>query len=273
MPSDPVPRIEAQGLHVAYPGRPVIEGLDLALPARSLTALVGPNGCGKSTLLRALAGLAAPRAGRVLLDGAPVTLLGPKRLARRVAMLPQSPVAPEGLRVEDLVRQGRYPHRALLGGWSAADAEAVARALRLTRMEDFSRRPLDALSGGQRQRAWIAMTLAQAGGRDGDAAGGALLLDEPTTYLDIAHQEEVMALMRALVDDRGATVVAVLHDLNQAARFADRIVMMKAGAVAAEGAPRAVLTPERIAAVFGLKVVVAPSPVDGAPMAIPAASR
>ena len=264
---DPMPKplIEARGLHVAYPGRAVIEGLDLALPARSLTALVGPNGCGKSTLLRALAGLAAPRAGQVLLDGTDVARIPPKRLARRVAMLPQGPVAPEGLSVRDLVRQGRYPHRPLLGGWSAQDAEAVAEALRLTRLEDLAERPLDALSGGQRQRAWIAMTLAQ--------GGEALLLDEPTTYLDIAHQEEVMALLRRLVDARGATVVAVLHDLNQAARFADRMVMMKAGAVVAEGPPQAVVTPERIAQVFDLPVIVAPSPVDGAPMAIPTGAR
>ncbi|MFV0474005.1 MAG: ABC transporter ATP-binding protein [Pikeienuella sp.] len=260
-----LPALEARGLSVAYPGAQVISGLDLAVPRGALTTLLGPNGCGKSTLLRALARLIAPARGEVRIDGRPVVALTTREVARRVSLLPQSPTAPEGLSVFDLIRQGRYPHRSLFGGWTRADEAACAEALRLTGLEPLAARPLESLSGGQRQRAWIAMTLAQ--------QSGVLLLDEPTTYLDIAHQEDLLALLRSLVETRGATVVAVLHDVNQAARWSDHIVMMKAGAIAARGAPEEVMTAERIEAVFGLRAVVTPSPVDGAPMALPARRR
>lgn len=266
MPEAPrPPALAAERLTVAYSGAPVIEGLDLAIPRGALTALVGPNGCGKSTLLRALARLAPLRAGRVRLDGADIARLPSRALARRVGLLPQGPATPEGLTVRELVRQGRYPHRSLFGGWTARDEAACAEALSLTGLEPLSGRAVDALSGGQRQRAWIAMTLAQ--------ESGVLLLDEPTTYLDIAHQEEVMELLRAMVDERGATIVAVLHDLNQAGRWADRIVMMKAGAIVAEGAPEEAITADLIEAVFGLRAAVSPSPVDGAPLALPLGRR
>jgi iron complex transport system ATP-binding protein len=255
--------LAAGGLSLAYGRTAIVDDLDLAVPDRAFTALVGPNGSGKSTILRALAGLLAPKGGTVLLDGRSIARLPAKEAARRIGVLSQGPSAPEGLTVVDLVQQGRYPHRSLFGRWSEADEEACAQALQLTDMVELRDRPLDSLSGGQRQRAWIAMTLAQ--------ETPILLLDEPTTFLDLAHQIEVMELIATLVGERGKTVVAVLHDLNQAARYADHMVLLKAGRVAAAGHSEAVMTVESIGLVFGIAASIVPDPVTGTPMCIPLA--
>lgn len=257
--------LAAEGVSVAYGRTVVVDGLDLAIPCGAFTALIGPNGSGKSTILRALAGLLTPKAGTVRLDGRSVAELSTKEIARRVGVLAQGPVAPEGLTVLDLVRQGRYPHRSLFGRWSEQDDVACAEALALTGMEDLAGRPLDSLSGGQRQRAWIAMTLAQ--------ETPILLLDEPTTFLDLAHQIEVMELVSDLVATRGKTVVAVLHDLNQASRHADHMVLLKEGTIAAAGRPEDVMNAALIEHVFGVAVTVMPDPVMGTPMCVPLAKR
>jgi len=248
-------------LVMAYDGPPVIEGLDLEVPAGSFTVVVGPNGCGKSTLLRALARTLRPRAGEVLLDGEPVARLRGKEVARRVALLPQSPVAPEAITVGDLVARGRFPHQGLLRQWSEADAAAVDSALAATETTELRERLVSSLSGGQRQRVWLAMALAQ----DTDI----LLLDEPTTYLDIAHQYEMLTLCSRLHRE-GRTLVAVLHDLNQAARFATHLVVMREGAVAAQGSPAEIITAELVESVFGLPARIIPDPVTGTPLVLPA---
>lgn len=252
--------LAAKGVSVAYGRSVVVEGLDLTIPPGVFTALIGPNGSGKSTILRALAGMLAPKAGTIRLDGGSISKLSTKEVARRIGVLTQGPVAPEGLTVLDLVRQGRYPHRSLFGHRSEKDDEACGEALRLTGMEELQARPLDSLSGGQRQRAWIAMTLAQ--------ETPILLLDEPTTFLDLAHQIEVMELIAELVRNREKTVVAVLHDLNQAARYADHMVMLKAGRIAAAGPPADVMTAETVKDVFGVASVIFPDPIAGTPMCV-----
>lgn len=231
-------------LSLGYGQRMIVEGLDLAIPPQAFTVLLGRNGSGKSTVLRACAGLLKPKAGTVLLDGKPLAAFGTRESARRIAILPQGPVAPEGLTVSDLVRQGRYPHRGLLSRWSRADEEACQEALALTGMADLREQSLENLSGGQRQRAWIAMSLAQ--------QTDILLLDEPTTFLDLAHQSEVMSLIGTLVKSRSKTVVAVLHDVNQAARHADHIVMFKAGKLVEQGSPNTVMKRELIRLVFDI---------------------
>lgn len=253
--------LAAEGLSLAYGRVGIVDSLDLVIPGRAFTALVGPNGSGKSTILRALAGLLAPRGGTILLDGHSIARLPAKEMARRVGVLTQGPAAPEGLTALDLVRQGRYPHRSLFGRWSKADEDACAEALRLTDLGALRDRPIDSLSGGQRQRVWIAMALAQ--------ETDILLLDEPTNFLDLAHQIEVMELIAALVGERGKTVVAVLHDLNQAARYADHMVFLKAGRIAAAGRPDEVMTVEAIGEVFGVAASILPDPVTATPMCIP----
>lgn len=253
--------LAAVGVAAGYGGAPVIEALDLDIRPGGFTALLGPNGCGKSTLLRAIARLHPLEAGQVLLDGKAIASLGGKEAARRIGLLAQGANAPEGLTVLDLVRQGRYPHRSIFGGWASSDQAAVDEALDLTATRPLADRPLAALSGGQRQRAWIAMALAQ--------RSPILLLDEPTTYLDLAHQLDLLGLMRRLVDERGMTVVAVLHDINQAARFADELVLLRAGRIAARGAVEAVLTPELVARVFGVEVTLVTDPETGGPYCIP----
>lgn len=250
---------------MGYGNGDVVSGLDLEIAPGRFTALLGPNGCGKSTILRSLAGLHRLHGGEVLLDGKPIARQSARAIARRVGILAQSASPPDGLTVEDLVRQGRYPHRSIFGSWSETDAEAVETALRLTALEDLRHRPVGNLSGGQRQRAWIAMTLAQ--------QSDILLLDEPTTFLDLAHQIEVLGLMRRLVDREGATVVAVLHDLIQAARYADRLVLVRDGRIAAEGPPGEVLTPENVRAVFGVEVITLTDPDSDAPICLPRQSR
>ncbi|WSJ59704.1 ABC transporter ATP-binding protein [Streptomyces sp. NBC_01310] len=229
----------------------------------NVTVIVGPNACGKSTTLRALGRLLKPRSGAVLLDGAALSSLPTRQIARTIGLLPQSPVVPEAITVGDLVARGRQPHQHWWQQWSKEDERAVTDAMARTSVADLADRPVDELSGGQRQRAWIAMALAQ----DTDL----LLLDEPTTFLDIAHQVEVLDLVRRLNHDRGRTVVAVLHDLNQAARYADHLIAMKTGRVVAEGPPSEVVTAELVHEVFGLASIVIPDPVTGSPLVVPGA--
>ncbi|MFD0143844.1 MULTISPECIES: ABC transporter ATP-binding protein [unclassified Streptomyces] len=256
-------RLTARELTLAYEDRTVVEELDLAVPDGRVTVIVGPNACGKSTTLRALGRLLKPAGGAVLLDGESLAKLPTKRIAQSIGLLPQTPVAPEAITVADLVSRGRQPHQAWWRQWSEADERAVVEAMASTDVAALADRSVDELSGGQRQRVWIAMALAQ--------ETDLLLLDEPTTYLDIAHQVEVLDLVRRLNVARGRTVVLVLHDLNQAARYADHLVAMKAGRVVAEGAPADVVTADLVRDVFGLDSVVVPDPVTGSPLVVPGA--
>jgi iron complex transport system ATP-binding protein len=260
-PADGEVRLRAEDVRLAYGDHVVVDGLDLDVVSGTVTAVIGPNGCGKSTLLRALGRLLKPTGGQVLLDGKRIDRTPTKEVAKVLGMLPQSPTAPEGLTVADLVARGRHPHQAWYRQWSGDDEEAVATALEWTGIADLAARPVDELSGGQRQRAWISMALAQ--GTD------LLLLDEPTTFLDLAHQVEVLELVRRLHREAGRTVVMVLHDLNLAARYADRLVAMRAGRVVAAGAPAEVVTEPLLAEVFGLDARVIPDPVSGTPLVVP----
>ncbi|MFJ5063713.1 ABC transporter ATP-binding protein [Streptomyces nigra] len=253
-------RLAARSVTVGYGARPVIEGLDVEIPPGVITTIIGPNGCGKSTLLRTLARLLKPAAGAVVLDGEDIARLRTRDVARRLGLLPQAPVAPDGLTVADLVARGRHPYQSWLRQWSSDDAEVVARALAMTGVSDLADRPVDTLSGGQRQRVWISMTLAQ--------GTGLLLLDEPTTYLDLAHAVEVLDLVDDL-HESGRTVVMVLHDLNLAARYSDHLVVMRDGAVLAQGAPRDIVTAELMREAFGLRAQVIEDPVGGRPLIIP----
>ncbi|GAA3433638.1 ABC transporter ATP-binding protein [Kutzneria kofuensis] len=260
MTSD-TPSLRVRGLRVAYDDRIVIDGLDLDIPPGQITAIVGANACGKSTLLRTLARLLAPRAGGVYLDGKSIHELPTRQVAQRLGILPQSPVAPEGMTVADLVGRGRAPHQTWWRQWSTSDEGAVRDALTATQMTDLADRRVDELSGGQRQRAWIAMAVAQ--------GTPVLLLDEPTTYLDLAHQIDVLDLVVDLNRDEGRTVVMVLHDLPQACRYADHLIAMKAGRIVASGRPSEVITEELVDTVFGVRCQVTPDPVSGTPMVIP----
>jgi iron complex transport system ATP-binding protein len=254
-------RLAAEQLTLAYDDHVVVHDLDLQLTEGSFTAIVGPNGCGKSTLLRALGRLMRPTSGQVLLDGRAIARTPTREVAKVLGLLPQAPIAPEGLTVADLVARGRHPHQSWLRQWSRDDEAVVAEALAWTDMADLADRPVDALSGGQRQRAWISMALAQ--GTD------LLLLDEPTTYLDLSHQIDVLELVGRLHAERGRTVVVVLHDLNLAARYAQRLVAMKDGELVASGTPDEVLTEQLLADVFELEARVLPDPVAGTPMVVP----
>ncbi|MFJ9340515.1 ABC transporter ATP-binding protein [Streptomyces sp. NPDC101733] len=255
-----VPRLAAKGVTVGYGDRTVIEELDVAIPQGVVTTIIGPNGCGKSTLLRTLSRLLKPTSGSVVLDGEDIVRLKTRDVAKKLGLLPQSPVAPEGLTVADLVARGRHPHQSWLRQWSSDDASVVERALAMTGVSDLADRPVDTLSGGQRQRVWISMTLAQ--GTD------LLLLDEPTTYLDLAHAIDVLDLVDDL-HESGRTVVMVLHDLNLAARYSDNLIVMKAGAVLAQGHPRDVVTAELLDEAFGLRAVVIDDPVGDRPLIVP----
>jgi iron complex transport system ATP-binding protein len=257
----PATGLRAEQVSLGYDGRRVIEGLDLALPPGRITAIVGPNACGKSTLLRGLARLHPLEGGRVTLDGDDVSRMPRRDVARRVGVLPQSSIAPDGVRVADLVGRGRYPHQGWFGRHSSDDDEVVAEALAATGVADLADRPIDELSGGQRQRVWIAMVLAQ--------KTDLVLLDEPTTFLDVTHQLELLDLLTSLNRERGTTVVMVLHELNLAARYADHLVVMSAGRIVAEGAPGAVLTDGIVHEAFGLSARVIPDPVSGSPMIVP----
>jgi iron complex transport system ATP-binding protein len=258
VPTTPAPpvRLAAEDLRLAYDDRVVVDGLDLTLTDGSFTAIVGPNGCGKSTLLRALGRLLRPASGQVLLDGRSIARTPTREVARVLGLLPQTPVAPA-----DLVARGRHPHQSWLRQWSREDEAVVAEALRWTDMADLGDRPVDELSGGQRQRAWISMALAQ--------ETDLLLLDEPTTYLDLSHQIDVLELVARLHAERGRTIVVVLHDLNLAARYAQRLVAMRDGVLVASGTPHEVLTERLLADVFDLEARVVPDPVAGTPMVVP----
>lgn len=257
--------LQAKNLSLAYAGGTnVVHELNLTIHPGTITALVGPNGCGKSTLLRGLSRLLKPTSGTVYLDGANIHTMKAKELARQLGILPQAPTAPEGLTVHELVEQGRYPHQSWFNQWNADDERIVAQALDQTNLSLFADRAVDTLSGGQRQRAWIALALAQ--------QTEVLLLDEPTTYLDLAHQIDVLDLLAEL-NERGRTIVMVLHDLNQAARYADTIVALRGGQIVAHGSPDQVIVPENILQVFGLEAEVVRDPVTGTPLCIPIGRR
>lgn len=253
--------LEVQNLSLRYEDRSIIEDLTVTIPKDRITALVGPNGCGKSTLLRGLARLLKPQEGGVLLDGRSVWQTPAKQLAREIGLLPQTQPTPSGLLVEDLVGRGRYPHQGWLAQWSEEDEAAVDEALEATRASELRGRFVDELSGGQRQRVWIAMALAQ--------QTGTLLLDEPTTYLDVAYQVEVMELLEDLHARGGRSIVVVLHDLNQACRHAHHLIAMREGRVVAEGTPEEVVTETMLRQVFGLESRVIPDPVTGRPLFVP----
>ncbi|GAA4058143.1 ABC transporter ATP-binding protein [Nonomuraea soli] len=255
-------RLSGAGLTLAYDNRLVASDLSVEIPDGSFTVIIGPNACGKSTLLRALARMLKPKAGTVHLDGQLITSLPTKEVARRLGLLPQSAVVPDGITVADLVGRGRYPHQRLMRQWSSADAAAVASAMAATDVTDLAERRVDELSGGQRQRAWLAMALAQ--------ETPILLLDEPTTFLDISHQIEVLDLCADLHEE-GRTLVAVLHDLNQACRYATHLIAMRDGRIVAEGDPMEIVTPGLVEEVFEVRCEVIPDPQTGTPMIVPEA--
>ncbi|WP_405442201.1 ABC transporter ATP-binding protein [Streptomyces niveus] len=256
-------RLRARELTLAYDDRTVVHDLELAVPDGRVSVIVGPNACGKSTTLRALGRLLKPKSGSVLLDGEELARIPTRKIAQSIGLLPQSPTAPEAITVADLVSRGRQPHQHWWQQWSEEDERAVTEAMARTDVTDLAERSVDELSGGQRQRVWIAMALAQ--------ETDLLLLDEPTTFLDIAHQVEVLDLVRRLNHEQGRTVVIVLHDLNQAARYADHLVAMKSGRIVAEGHPGEIVTAELVREVFGLESVVVPDPVTGSPLVVPGA--
>lgn len=251
----------ARGVHLAYDQRRVVHGVDLDVPMGRVSVVVGANGCGKSTLLRGLGRILRPVEGSIELAGRDIHRMRPREVAAVLGLLPQQPVAPEGITVADLVGRGRHPHQGAFRRWSATDADAVARALAMTDTQDLATRRVEELSGGQRQRVWVAMMLAQ--------DPRILLLDEPTTYLDIAHQVDLLDLLADLNEQRGTTVVMVLHDLNLAARYAHHLVVMSEGRVLREGVPSAVLDAECVREAFGLEARVIADPVTGCPLVVP----
>lgn len=258
-------RLVAESVTLAYDRRVIAENLSVAVPDHSFTVIVGPNACGKSTLLRALSRLLRPTAGRVLLDGQAIGSLPAKTVARTLGLLPQSSVAPDGITVSGLVARGRYPHQGLLRQWSPEDERIVDESMAATGVTALADRFVDELSGGQRQRVWIAMALAQ--------QTPLLLLDEPTTFLDIQHQLDVLDLCAELHEQRGRTLVAVLHDLNQAARYATHLIAMREGRIEAQGPPAEIITAELVERVFGVRCRIIDDPESGTPMVVPAARR
>lgn len=256
-------RLQSRAASFGYGAATIVRDLDLDVPDGKLTVLIGPNACGKSTLLRGMARLLRPQSGAVLLDGHAIHREPSRAVAQRLGLLPQGPTAPEGITVQDLVARGRQPHQHWWAPWSERDEAAVTGAIEQAGIGDLLDAEVESLSGGQRQRAWIAMALAQ--------QTDLLLLDEPTTYLDITHQVEVLELLRDLVRAGDRTVVAVLHDLNQAARYADHVVAMRDGCVVSEGSPRDVVDAETVDEVFGLKCMVVDCPASGSPLVVPLA--
>ncbi|MGD6746359.1 ABC transporter ATP-binding protein [Streptomyces sp. BH106] len=261
--STAVNRLTADDVTLGYDQRVIAEKLSVEIPDNSFTVIVGPNACGKSTLLRALSRMLKPSAGRVLLDGSVIQSMPAKKVAKTLGLLPQSSVAPDGITVGDLVARGRYPHQGLLRQWSSEDERIVRESMESTGVGELAERYVDELSGGQRQRVWIAMALAQ--------QTPLLLLDEPTTYLDIQHQIDVLDLCAELHEEQGRTLVAVLHDLNHAARYATHLIALRDGAVIAEGAPKDIVTAELVEQLFGMKCQVIDDPETGTPLVVPAA--
>ncbi|MHA7263537.1 ABC transporter ATP-binding protein [Arthrobacter sp. TMN-37] len=257
----PSARLRAENLSLGYGGADILSGLSLAVPDGRVTSIIGANGCGKSTLLRGLGRLLPPRGGQVTLDGVPLSSQSTRHVATQLSILPQTPVAPSGLTVAELVSRGRHPRQKWYQQFSVPDQAVVTDALHATGILDLADTRLEELSGGQRQRAWISMTLAQ--------ETGILLLDEPTTYLDLAHQVEVLELIRRLNREHGRTIVMVLHDISLAARYSDSMVAMKDGAIVAEGTPEEVVTAQRLQEVFGLAAHVTTEPTEGRPHVIP----
>lgn len=253
--------LAAENLSAGYGEMSILNGLELTVPPGGITAIVGANGCGKSTLLRAMSRLLPPTQGQVVLDGKAIHRVPSRDLARVLGLLPQSPIAPEGITVADLVSRGRHPHHGMLSRWTRHDDEAIANALEATKTVDLAERPVDELSGGQRQRVWIAMALAQ--------ETELLLLDEPTTFLDVCHQVEVLDLLVDMNRARGTTIVMVLHDLNLAARYADHLVALANGRLHSFGPPETVLTEKVIEAVFEMKCRVISDPTSGKPIMLP----
>lgn len=253
--------IELDRVTLGYGREPVSTNLNLAIPPAKLTMIIGPNGCGKSTALRAMARLLAPRSGTVLLDGSDIRELSTRQVARRLGLLPQQSIAPDGIRVAELVARGRHPHQGLFQQWSPADEAAVADAMARTGVTAYSALPVDQLSGGQRQRVWIAMVLAQ--------ETPVLLLDEPTTFLDLTHQLEVLDLCKHLTSEGQRTIAAVMHDLGHACRYADHLIAMREGAIIATGPPVDIVTPELIRDVFDVETMIIPDPAAGTPLVIP----
>ncbi|RBO93821.1 ABC transporter ATP-binding protein [Nocardia puris] len=258
-------QLTAQNVTLGYGERVIVDGLSVDITPGVITTVIGPNGCGKSTMLRSLGRLLRPREGSVVLDGKAISSMKTKEVARVIGMLPQTPAAPEGLTVADLVARGRHPHQSWLRQWSDSDESEVTEALTQTGIADLADRALDELSGGQRQRAWISMALAQ--GTD------ILLLDEPTTYLDLAHSLEVLDLVDRLHADLGRTVVMVLHDLNLAIRYSDELIVMRDGRIVAKGGPAAIVSAELLLEVFGLEATVLEDPMSGRPMIVPIGAR
>jgi len=254
-------RLAARDVTLAYDTKTVAEQLSVTIPDGEFTVIIGPNACGKSTLLKALSRVIKPVAGQVILDGQAIHQLPAKEVARQLGLLPQNSHTPAGITVADLVGRGRYPHQSLFGGWRLEDSQAVAEAMAATHIDHLADRPVEQLSGGQRQRVWIAMVLAQ--------QTPLLLLDEPTTWLDITHQIELMELLRELNQRHGRTLVVVLHELNQACRYASHLIAMREGAIIAEGRPSEIITEELIEQVYGLKAVIIADPIAGTPMIVP----
>jgi len=254
-------RLTALNATIGYDRRVIAENLSVSIPDRSFTVIVGPNACGKSTLLRALSRLLKPAVGEVLLDGKAILSYPAREVAKKLGLLPQSSIAPDGITVADLVARGRYPHQKLIRQWSHEDEAAVTAAMAATKVDSFSHRLVDELSGGQRQRVWVAMVLAQ--------QTPILLLDEPTTYLDIAHQIELLELLRGLNRGAGQTVVAVLHDLNHACRYASHLIAMREGRIVAEGEPADIVTAALVEEVFGIGCLVIEDPVSHTPLIVP----
>jgi iron complex transport system ATP-binding protein len=254
-------RLVARNATIGYDRRVIAENLNVSIPDRSFTVIVGPNACGKSTLLRALSRLLKPAVGEVLLDGKAILSYPAREVAKKLGLLPQTSIAPDGITVADLVARGRYPHQKLIRQWSREDEAAVVAAMAATKVDAFSHRLVDELSGGQRQRVWVAMVLAQ--------QTPILLLDEPTTFLDIAHQIELLELLRALNRGEGQTVVAVLHDLNHACRYASHLIAMRDGKIVAEGKPSEIVTAELVEQVFGIACLVIEDPVSHTPLIVP----
>lgn len=257
----PTHEFQAEDLVAGYDNKTVIHGVDLAIPSNQISVIIGANGCGKSTLLKTLARLIKPISGKITLDGKPISKFPPKQLARVVGLLPQSPIVPEGISVADLVGRGRFPHQSLLSGWTKKDYEAVAEAMEIMDITEFANHNIDELSGGQRQRVWIAMALAQ--------QTDILFLDEPTTFLDITYQVEILDLLTDLNRRHGTTIVMVLHDINLSARYADHIISLVEGKLVAEGAPSDVITSTMVKDIFGLDCTVVEDPLSGSPLVVP----